>query len=145
MQSWVNFRWCILHVHYNWQQIQRLLLNVSFIIYLFLLTVHGLWLMFLELYSPSNWLYFPNCENMGLNDIFMYVQGHHSQQHLMQQQLMATARPEHSNQQVCVSIFLHFTFSWLLMMLNVHSLLRTCKTNVPVPHAAYIITSRSVR
>ncbi|KAL0893233.1 hypothetical protein ABMA27_014838 [Loxostege sticticalis] len=30
--------------------------------------------------------------------------GHHSQQHLMQQQLMATARPEHSNQQIQLTV-----------------------------------------
>ncbi|CAB3224346.1 unnamed protein product [Arctia plantaginis] len=30
--------------------------------------------------------------------------GHHSQQHLMQQQLMTTARPEHSNQQIQLTV-----------------------------------------
>ncbi|XP_075973746.1 uncharacterized protein LOC142975011 isoform X7 [Anticarsia gemmatalis] len=30
--------------------------------------------------------------------------GHHSQQHIMQQQLMATARPEHSNQQIQLTV-----------------------------------------
>lgn len=55
----------------------------------------------------------------------------------MQQQLMATARPEHSNQQVCTSYTIIHTADVLLKVIrSLHCILCTCKLNNRVLHAA---------